>query len=93
MAGDAVRQMRAGVLPLPDAKGGQVMAGRKLIALRGIVEHKQHGKVEGVRVDLFTANAIIKVYDALSAENQAKYLALPVQRMANIAFKLVEVKR
>ncbi len=61
----------------------------KLSALRGIVEHHQHGKVEGVRVDATTARAIVSVHDALNAENQAKFLAMPIGRMADVAWKLV----
>ena len=59
-------------------------------ALRDIVKHKQHAKVNGQRVDLYTASAIITVYDNLSAENQKRLAALPIPRMAAICFKLIK---
>lgn len=61
-----------------------------LRALRGIVEHKQHGHVQGVTVDLFTASAILAVHDALNPANQQKLLKMPPLQMANVAFKLVK---
>ncbi len=65
----------------------------KLSALRGIVAHHQHGKVQGVRVDATTANAILTVHDLFSAENQAQFLALPIGRMADVAWKLIAGSR
>ena len=62
----------------------------KLQALRDIVEHKGYSKIDGVTVDLFSASAILKVYDNISAENQAKYLKMPLPKMASIAFKLLK---
>lgn len=43
-----------------------------------------------VILDGFSANAICKVYDALSPENQAKYLSKDLIAMANIAFKMLK---
>lgn len=61
-----------------------------LRALRGIVAHKQHGHVQGVTVDLFTASAILKVHDALNPANQQKLLRLAPLKMATVAFKLLK---
>ena len=58
--------------------------------LKEIVKNKQHAKVDGVSVDLFTTNAITTVYDALSPENQERYRALPVVKMAKLAFALIK---
>ena len=58
--------------------------------LRQIVSDKQRGKVEGVMVDLFTASAIVSVLDAINETNKEKLLALPVERMADIAFKMMK---
>ena len=63
---------------------------KKLAALRKIVTEKQYGKVEGSMVDLYSASAIVLVYDSLNDENKAKYLGLPVVRMATIAFKMMK---
>ena len=40
-------------------------------------------------LDLYSASAIIKVYDNLNEPNQIKYRGLPVYRMGEIAFKLL----
>lgn len=61
----------------------------KLAALRAIAEQKQYAKIDGMMVDLFTASAIIKVYTAINEESHRKYLAMPLVRMAQVAFKLL----
>ena len=40
--------------------------------LKKIVKTKSIGKVSGIKVDLFSASAMVKVYDALNSKNQAK---------------------
>jgi len=62
----------------------------KMMKLKQIVENCQYAKVEDQTVDLFSASAICKVYDALSEENRSKYESLSVWRMADIAFKLLK---
>lgn len=59
-------------------------------AIRRIVDEGQYAKVDGLMVDLFSASAIVAVYDALNEANRAKYSALPAGRMASIAFKLAK---
>jgi predicted RNase H-like nuclease len=39
-------------------------------------------------VDLFSASAIVAVYDALNDVNKAKYSRLSLPRMATVAFKV-----
>jgi hypothetical protein len=60
----------------------------KIAQLRRIVETKTRGRVTGQMIDLFTASAILQVHDALSPANRAKYVALPISRMATVAFQL-----
>lgn len=60
----------------------------RLAAIRRIVTECDYGKVDGVMVDLFTANAICVVYDQLNPVNQHKFSSLPAYRMAEIALKL-----
>lgn len=60
----------------------------KIRQLRTIAESCQRGKVDGVTVDLFTASAIVAVYDRLGESNRAKFLAMPIARMADVAFVL-----
>ena len=58
--------------------------------LRQIVSDKQRGKVEGTMVDLFSASAIVSVLDALNEMNKEKFLKLPVDRMSEIAFRMMK---
>jgi hypothetical protein len=62
----------------------------RIEAIRRIVETGSYAKVDGVMIDLFTASAIVKVYDALK-QNQlkAKYRDMSVAVMADIAFKIM----
>ena len=60
----------------------------RVAAIRRIVEEKQYAKVDGTMIDLFSASAIIAVYDALNEQNKARYAAMPAGRMGLVAFKL-----
>jgi len=62
----------------------------RISAIRRILERKQYEKVDGSMIDLMTAQAIVTVHDALSVENQAKFVGMPAGRMATIAWKLVK---
>ena len=57
--------------------------------LISILRRKQHQKIDGVLIDIQTANAILKVWDALNSSNRKKFEKLPVKKMANVAWKLV----
>ena len=63
--------------------------------LRWIVKNSQNKKVtdpstgKKVRVDLFTASAIITVYDAINPANKKKFITTPIGKMSQIAFKLL----
>jgi hypothetical protein len=48
------------------------------------VTNGQYEKINGVMVDLFTASAVVTVFDAFEVSR------LPVTRMASIAFQLVK---
>jgi hypothetical protein len=43
-----------------------------------------------VALDAFSASAIVAIYDKLNETNRAKYGAMPLQKMAVVAFKLVK---
>lgn len=60
-----------------------------IAACRSIVERGQYAKINGHAVDLFSASAIVNVYDVLSETNKAKFLKLPIARMASISFQLL----
>jgi len=57
---------------------------------RQIVKECQYQKVNEVMVDLFTAGAILAVYDGVNEQNKAKLIALPVAVAANACFKVLK---
>lgn len=62
---------------------------------RRIVKNQQFEKVKDpvsgkrMALDMFSASAIIKVYDALSDANKAKMVKQPLPKMVDIVFKLM----
>lgn len=58
--------------------------------LRDIVERRQYKKIDGMVVDMFTASAIMQVYDALSPANQENFAKKPIKKMVKIAWKLLK---
>ena len=57
--------------------------------LRRIVSDRQYAEVEGMTVDLFTASAMVQVFDALSPDMQAKFERLPLAKVALFAMSKV----
>jgi|TARA_X000000950_G_C13439116_1_gene467243 hypothetical protein len=61
---------------------------------RRIVKNQQFEKVKDpvsgkrMALDMFSASAIVKVYDALSDGNKAKMIKQPLPKMVDIVFKL-----
>ena len=58
--------------------------------LISIVKRKQHQKIDGVLVDMQTANLILKVWDALNSSNRKKFEKLSIKKMADVAWKLMK---
>tara|TARA_B100000676_G_C17870855_1_gene728548 strand:- start:488 stop:763 length:276 start_codon:yes stop_codon:yes gene_type:complete len=62
---------------------------------RRIVKNQQFEKVKDpvsgkrMALDMFSASAIVKVYDALSDSNKAKMVKQPLPKMVDIVFKLM----
>ena len=62
----------------------------KLDKLRQIVSEHQYQKIDGVLVDVVTANAILTVYDAMKKEdNKEKYLSMDISKMASVAWSIL----
>ena len=53
-----------------------------------IVSECQHANIEGFSVDLFSASAVVQVYDRLNAINRDKYARMAVPKMVAVAFRL-----
>lgn len=62
----------------------------RIAAIRQIVHAKQYAKVDDTMIDLFTASAIVQVYDALNDANKLKFASFPAGKMGLIAFKLLK---
>lgn len=80
---------------LVDEKGNQYFPGTqeaKIRALRKIVETRTNAKVGNYRVDLYSASAIVSVYDQLRPDNQEKFLKLPIPKMADLAFRIIHTR-
>lgn len=60
-----------------------------IAACREIVANGQYAKINGQMVDLFTASAIVKVFDAVNDSNKAKLRTLTVERLARVSMQMV----
>jgi len=64
--------------------------------LRDIVKGKQNKKIKDpksgkmMRVDLYSASAITKVYDAINKSNKDKFGKLSLPKMVNVAFSVIK---
>jgi len=64
----------------------------RLLRLRRIVNDRQAEEIDGVLVDMQTANAIVSVYDALGdSRNREKFLSMSMQHMGVTAWKLIKL--
>jgi len=57
--------------------------------LRIIVDNSQAEKINGMLVDIFTASAIVRLYDAVNQTNKEKLLKLPLEKMARFAMSIL----
>lgn len=64
------------------------MSQRYTIAKR-ITETGQYGYLEGFTLDVTTAQAMVTVYEALAPHNQARFDALPLERLMRFVWKMV----
>lgn len=63
---------------------------KKEAAIRQVVKQNQSTKIDGVLLDLFTASGMVKLLDNLSPENKAKFLSQPIDKMADIMWKVLK---
>ena len=59
--------------------------------IREIVEQKQHAKVEGMLMDLFSASAFIKVYDHVREDDKKRLQMeeMPLDVVMNVVWRCV----
>jgi|TARA_R110000796_G_C14488852_1_gene427552 hypothetical protein len=77
------------IFNLPEPEAVEPSGNPKEDALRQIVADKQYAKVEGVSVDLTTANLLVQILDSLSPANKENFLGRPVEEMVSIAYKIL----
>ena len=77
------------ILNLPEPEAVEASGNPKVDALRQIVADKQYAKVDGVSIDLTTANLLLQILDALSPANKENYLGKPIEQMVSIAYKIL----
>lgn len=58
--------------------------------LEKIVQDKQHAKIKGKVVDLFTASMIMKIYNAVNDSNKKRMDSLPLEKLVNLAYKMMK---
>lgn len=83
----------AAVMDLPrESKVARVSDPEVIAKMREIAREKHPGQVGGLKVDAYSASAVIQVYDSLSDQNQKKMASLPIKKMMDIVFHML-VKR
>ena len=60
--------------------------------IRNARDNKQHVCIDGVEVDMQTANAIITVYDKVSERNQGMMRVMHINTLAMIAWRVINNK-
>ena len=55
-----------------------------------VLKTKSAKKIDGMYMDMTTANAIMTVYKALNKSNQKKFTKLPLRKMVDVTWKLVK---
>ena len=58
--------------------------------VKEIASKKQAMKIDGVMVDSFTASAISQIYDKVNDATKKKMEKLPITKLANLAFKMMQ---
>ena len=58
--------------------------------VKEIASKKSAAKIDGVMVDSFTASAISQIYDKVNDANKKKMDSLPITKLANLAFKMMQ---
>jgi hypothetical protein len=62
---------------------------RPVAAAREVLEHRSVRMVDGVLLDLFTANAVVQVADAPSERNRERLDGLPLVRAVELVWRVL----
>jgi hypothetical protein len=58
--------------------------------MRDIVDNKSAKKIKGTMVDLFTASAVVQIYDKVNDSNKSKMEKLPLPKLVDLAYKIMK---
>jgi len=61
----------------------------KIETFRQIVREKQYQEIDGVTIDMQTANLVCNVYDKLNEKNREKLMNLPFHVIGRLCWDLV----
>jgi hypothetical protein len=76
--------------PVASAKAARLQGEALYAALKKIVDEKQHAKINGQMVDLFSASAMVQVADALNEKNRERFLSLPLTKAHAMTFRMLK---
>ena len=62
----------------------------KFSQLKEVVQTHSAKEIDGVLIDVQTANAILTVYGALGSDNKEKFISGNIEKMAQVAWKMIE---
>ena len=62
----------------------------KIKDIEQVLKKKSAKKIDGMYMDMTTANAIMTVYKALNTSNRKKFEKLPLKKMVDVTWKLVK---
>lgn len=58
--------------------------------MKRIIENRQYEEINGIAVDMQTANMIMTIYNKLNKKNKKKYSKLNLNQMVNIGWKIIK---
>lgn len=64
-------------------------APKTIEAIREMATMHTARMIDGVLVDAFTAQVIVRVYDAITPEHQAQLMTFPIDRIGHLCWKAV----
>ena len=87
---DEVEDFIDQVLNAGDWKEGETLVEKNLIPdLQNIVQRKQHQKVGGITVDMFTASMITQIYDKVNDANKKKMEKSNISTLVDLAQRIM----
>lgn len=64
---------------------------KKIIkTMKRIVENRQYEEIDGIAVDMQTANMIYTIYSKINKKNKKKFAKLSLNKMVAIGWKIIK---